>query len=149
MENNLSTFFEQLNRLDPKPDLNRLPDVLVSDAFLKMLCQLPPAKELGASVSQMRVICDKSDVWKALGAMLAYMIKPSTTHAPKNTSGKKRPGAQDLWQAPYLGAVEAFVTGDELMLDAISEISSAALFRYPRCTELSHSFFERLLVGGT
>lgn len=148
MENNLAKFFEQLNRLDLRPDLDCLPKVLGSDAFLTMLCQLPPAKELGASVSQMRVICEKSDVWKALGATLAYMIKPSTTHAPKNKKGKKRAGARDLWQALYLGVVFEFVTGDELMLDAISEISSVALFRYPRCAELSHSFFERLLLAG-
>ena len=138
----------QLNLLDLKPDLNRLPDVLGNDAFLKILCQLQPAKKLEASDSQMRAICGKSDVWKALGATLAYMIKPSTTHAPKNKKGKKRAGSRDLWQAPYLGVVFEFVTGDELMLAAIDEISSVALFRYPRCTELSHSFFERLLLAG-
>jgi hypothetical protein len=64
----------------------------------------------------MRTICAKSDVWKALAAMLAYMIKPSTTHAPKNKKRRPQPpGARDLWQAPYLGVVEVFVTDDELM----------------------------------
>jgi len=85
---------------------------------------------------------------RGLGATLAYMIRPSTTHAPNNKRGKKRPGAADLWQAPYLGAVGGFVTGDELMLDAISEISGAATFRHPRSIEGSDSFFDRLpLVG--
>jgi len=129
---------KQLNLLDLKPDLNRLPEVVGNDAFLKILCQLQPARELGVSLSQMQAIYEKSDVWKALGATLAYMIKPSTTHAPKNKKGKQLPDAQDLWQAPYLGVVEVFVTGDRWMLDAINEISRVALFRYLRCTGLSH-----------
>lgn len=147
-EEKWAKFKAYLNCLNLKPNLDCLPEVLGNDAFLKILCQSPPAEELGVSVSQMRAICEKSDVWKALGATLAYMIKPATTHAPKNKKGKKRPGARDLWQALYLGVVFEFVTGDELMLDAISEISRVALFRCPRRTELSYSFFEHLLLTG-
>jgi hypothetical protein len=95
-------------------------DVVGSEALLKSLCKLRSAEELGVSVSQMRAICGKSDVWKGLGAMLAYMIRLSTTHAPNYRKHKKLPVARDLWQALYLGVVEGFVTGDELMLDAIS-----------------------------
>jgi hypothetical protein len=147
MEDNLARFKVQLNLLDLKPELDVLPDVLGSEALLKVLCKLPPAEDLGASLSQMRAIYGKSDVWKALGAMLAYMIKPSTTHAPNYRKHKKLPGARDLWQAPYLGVVEMFVTGDGLMLDAVSEISRVARFRYHRRTEQSGSFFERLRLG--
>ena len=136
-----------LNCLNLKSNLDCLPEVLGNDNFLKILCQSPPAKELGVSVSQMRGICEKSDVWKAFGGTLAYMIKPSTTHAPKNKKHKRLPGARDLWQAPYLGVVDVFVTGDALMRDAISEISSVVHVRYPRSVELSESFFERLLLA--
>jgi hypothetical protein len=145
-----------LKPLHLKQDLNRLPEVLDNDAFLKILCRLPPAKDLGVTVSQMRSIREKSDVWKALGGTLAYMIKPSTIDAPNYKRSEIRPSAKrkvapdaaDLWQAPYLGVVDVFVTGDFRMLDAISEISSASLVRYRRCTELSNSFFDRLLSAG-
>ena len=149
MDDKWAEFKGQLNLLSLEPDLEDLPKVLGSAAFLKILCKLPPAEKLGASLSQMRDIYGKSDVWKALGAMLAYMIKPSTTHAPKNKKRKQLPGAPDLWQAPYLGVVEVFVTRDELLLDAISEIADVAPFRHPRCTEGSDSFFDRLLSAGT
>ena len=148
MDESWTEFKAELNLLSLEPELDVLPDVVGSEALLKSLCRLRPAEELGVSVSQMHAIYGKSDVWKGLGAMLAYMIKPSTTHAPNYRKHKKLPGARDLWQAPYLGVVEGFVTGDELMLDAISEISSVALFRYPRFTESSDSFFDRFLLAG-
>jgi hypothetical protein len=124
---------------------NLSPEVLGRDDFLKLLCKLPAAIELGVSVAQMRIICGASDVWNALGATLAYIIQLSTTHAPKNKNGKKRPGAQDLWQAPYLGVVEVFVTSDGPMLEAVSKIS--ALLRHPRSVVCTKDFFERLETG--
>jgi len=65
-----------------------------------------------------------------LQATLACMIQLSTTHAPKNKKGKKRPGGADLWQAVYLGVVEIFVARDERMLEAVAGVS--ALLPYPR-----------------
>ncbi len=132
-------FRARLNQLSLQPSFDVLPDVAGSDALLKLLCKLPTADALGVSLSQMRSIYKKSDVWKALGATLAYMIKPSTTHAPKNKKGRRAPDAPDLWQATYLGLVEVFVTDDGPMRDTISEISSAARFRHPRRTEGSDS----------
>lgn len=151
MEENLERFSGQLRQLHLSSNLNRSTEVLNSEPFLKILSQLPRVKDLGLSVPQMRAICEKSDVWKALGATLAYMIKPSTAHAPKYRKRRKRPGARDLWQAAYLGMVEVFVTGDERMFDAVSEISRIARFRFPRCIEMSGmsgTFFACLLSEG-
>ena len=141
--NNMERFIQEIK--PQQPDLTTCylsREVLAREDFLKLLCELPPAKELGVSVSQMRAICEKSDVWKALGATLAYIIGISTTHAPKNIKGSKRPGAEDLWQAPYLGVVEVFVTSDGPMLEAVSKIS--ALLPHPRCILYTKEFFKRL-----
>ncbi len=135
----------QLNSLDLNPAMDHLPAVLGHDAFLEILCKLEPARTLAVSVPQMRVIYGYSDLWKALGATVAYMMKPSTTRAPKNIKGKKRAGAQDLWQIPYLGVVGTFVSGDEPMVEATHEISRVASFRYGRSTQLSDRFFRYLL----
>ena len=128
-----------------QPDLTTCylsPQVLAREDFLKLLCELPAAKELGVSVSQMRTIGEKSDVWKALGATLAYIIGRSTTHASKNIKRRKRPGAGDLWQAPYLGVVEVFVTNDGPMLADIRKIS--AMLPHPRCVVCTKTFLEGL-----
>ena len=55
---------------------------------------------------------------------------------------KKYDESQDLWQAPYLGVVEVFMTSDGPMLEAIAKISS--LLPYPRCVVCTKEFFERL-----
>jgi hypothetical protein len=139
MRDNMERFIQESK--PPEPDLTTCylsPEVPSGEDFLKLLSKLPPANKLGVSVSEMRTICEKSDVWKALGATLAYIIELSTTHAPKN----KRSGAQDLWQAPYLGVVEVFMTSDGPMLEAIAKISS--LLPYPRCVVCTKEFFERL-----
>ena len=146
MGDNWAQFKAELNLLDLRQDLEVSPDVLGSEALLKLLCKLPPAEELGGSLSQMRALYGRSDVWNALGAMLAYMIKPSTTHQPKYKNGKRLPGAPDLWQAPYLGVVDVFVTDDELMLGSISEISGQ--LRRPRWVACTTDFFERLQADG-
>ena len=143
MHDNMERFIQESK--PPEPDLTTCylsPEVLAREDFLKLLCKLPPAEELGVSVSEMRAICEKSDVWKALRATLAYIIELSTTHAPKNINGHRRPGVQDLWQAPYLGVVEVFVTSDGPMLEAIYKIS--ALLPYPRWVVCTKEFFERL-----
>jgi len=67
MDDNLARLKAELNLLDLASDLDVLPNVLGTEALLKMLCKLPPAEELGVSPSQMRDIYGKSDVWKALG----------------------------------------------------------------------------------
>jgi hypothetical protein len=146
MSTNMERFIQENKQ--PQRDLTTRylsPEVLGRDDFLKLLCKLPAAIELGVSVAQMRIICGASDVWNALGATLAYIIQLSTTHGPKNKNGKKRPGAQDLWQAPYLGVVEVFVTSDGLMLEAVSKIS--ALLRHPRSVVCTKDFFECLETG--
>jgi hypothetical protein len=143
MRDNMERFIQE--NKPPRPDLTTcylLPEVLAREDFLDLLCKLPSAKQLGVSIAQMRAICEKSDVWKALGATLACIIELSTTHAPKNIKGRRRPGAQDLWQAPYLGVAEVFVTSDGPMLEAIHKI--AALLPQPRCVVPATGFFERL-----
>ena len=95
------------------------------------------------SVTQMRTICERSDVWKALRATLAFIIELSTTHTPRNRKGHKRPGAEDLWQAPYLGVVEVFVTSDHWMHEAISKI--AEFLPHRRRVLLASEFIERLM----
>jgi hypothetical protein len=143
MRDQMELFIQEIK--PPQRDLTMCylsPEVIFREDFLKCLCQFPPAQELGLSVPQMRSICEKSDVWKALGATLAYIIGISTTHAPKNIKGPRRPGAEDLWQAPYLGVVEIFVTSDGPMLEAISRIST--LLPHPRRVVCTEEFLEPL-----
>lgn len=105
MSDKMDRFIQEIR--PPEPNLTTCylsPEVLAREDFLKLLCMLPPAKELEVSVPDMRAICEKSDVWKALAATLAYIIELSTTHAPKKLDGHKRPGAQDLWQAHISGS---------------------------------------------
>ena len=105
MSDKMDRFIQEIR--PPEPNLTTCylsPEVLAREDFLKLLCMLPPAKELEVSVPDMRAICEKSDVWKALAATLAYIIELSTTHAPKKIDGHKRPGAQDLWQAHISGS---------------------------------------------
>jgi hypothetical protein len=118
------------------------PEILDREDFLRLLCQFPPANELGLSISQIRNICQKSDIWKALRATLACIIDLSTTHAPKKRKRKKRPGGPDLWQAVYLGVVEIFVASDDWMLEAVSGVS--ALLPYPRHTMHTRDFLREL-----
>jgi len=72
----------------------------------------------------------RRDVWKALSGTLAYMLIPSTSHAPKRNRGRKRPGCPDMWQIPYLGVASVFSTSDEWMAEAVAKIST--LLRFPR-----------------
>jgi hypothetical protein len=131
MESNMERFIEENRPCNPDLATSYLSqDTLNSENFLKLLCRSPPFEDLAISVSEMRKFCQNSDVWKAFAAMLAYTIKLWATHAPRNLKGKKRPGGADLWQAVYLGVVEAFVSSDTPMQKAVSEIN--ALLRYPR-----------------
>jgi len=148
MRDNVDRFIEAIK--PSQPDLTTCylsPEVLGGDDFLKILCKLPGAEELQVTVPQMRTICGTSDVWKALAATVAYMIEVSTTHAAKNIQGRRRPVAQDLWQAPYLGVAEVFVTSDEPMLQAVSKIS--AILPHRRGVVSTVDFFEGLLNSAT
>ena len=143
MNGNVERFIEEITPDQRDAITNYLsPEILGREDFLRLLCQLPLAKELGISASQIRDICQKSDIWKALRATLACMIRLSTTHAPKNKKGRKRPGGADLWQAVYLGLVEMFVTSDDWMLEAIAGV--AALLPYPRRTMHTRDFLREL-----
>jgi hypothetical protein len=133
---NMADTFEQfIKEVRPKQRVatNYLaPEILDREEFLRLLCRFPPAKQLDLSVSQVWDICQRSDIWRALRATLAYMIHLSMSYAPKKRGSKKRPGGADLWQAVYLGSVEFFVTSDDRMLESVADIS--ALLPYPRRT---------------
>ena len=145
MDGNIEQFIQAIRPSQPDSTTQYLlPDVLNRDDFLELLCKFPPGKELESSVQQMRIICQRSDVWNALAATLAYIITLSATHAPKNKKGKRRPGARDLWQAPYLGVAEVFVTDDEWMRAAVSSI--AALLANPRMVVSTEDFLSHLQV---
>ena len=147
MDSRLQRFIE-----DIKPPLkdnmtNYLsPEVLEREDFLAVLCKFPTAEQLGLSIDQMRGLCHASDLWRALGATLAYTIQLSTTHAPKrrkkNGQRMKRPGGADIWQTVYLGCVEVFVSGDQWMLEAAAQISH--LLKWPRCTLHTREFIDGL-----
>ncbi len=126
-------------------------EVLEGEDFLNVLCRLPPTRDLGISVPQMRDLCKGSDVWRALGATIEYIIQLATSHSPKNwKQGKhrrKRPDGSDLWQAVYLGVAEVFVTDDAGMLRATSEIDR--ILRYPRCVVHSDDFLNGILQKHT
>jgi hypothetical protein len=144
MDQNVNRFIDQIR--PSKPDLEtkyHSPEIIEGHDFFDILCSFPPAKGLGLSISQMRELCTNSDIWRALGATLAYIVNLSTTHSPKNKKGKKRPGGPDLWQSVYLGAVEVFVTTDTRLLEAVSEISR--LLKYPRCAVDTDTFLSGVL----
>ena len=97
MDRNVERFIEEIRPEQPDTTTNYLsPEILDREDFLRLLCQFPPANELGLSVSQIRNICQKSDIWKALRATLACIMNLSTTHAPKKRKSKKRPGGSRL-----------------------------------------------------
>jgi hypothetical protein len=147
MNDNLNRFVDQVKPNQPDSETRYCtPEVLEREDFLQILCELPPTKHLNLSTSQMRELCDGSDIWKALAATLGYMIELSTTHAPKSKLGKKRPGGPDLWQAVYVGVSEVFVTGDEGLLEAASRVS--ACLRYPRCVISREDFISGILRRG-
>jgi hypothetical protein len=114
--------------------------VLDRDDFLGLLLRYPNIGSLDLSVSDIRALCDKTDVWRAAAATLGYMIELSTKHAPEKRRKKKRPGAADLWQAVYLGTVEIFVTSDTWLLEGTARISSC--MQHPRCIADSDAFLE-------
>lgn len=118
------------------------PDVLASDAFLRCLLMVPPAVELGLTLAQVRDLCGRADIWRALAGALAGVIAQVLTRAPKKKKGRRRPGAPDLWQAVYLGVAEVFVTGDERQLEAVSEVS--VVLKHPRCVVFARDFFAAL-----
>ena len=144
MDDNLNRFIEKTKPPHANPSRRYCtPPVIGRDEFLRLLCQFPPAKELGLSVSHLSQLCQASDIWKALGATLAYMMELSATHAPKSRHGKKRPGGPDLWQTLYLGVSEVFVTGDEGQLSAACTVS--ACLKYPRCVVSTRDFADGVL----
>jgi hypothetical protein len=143
MRDNMERFIQEIRPEQRDATTNYLvPGVLEREDFLRLLSQFPPARDLDLSVSQIRDICRKSDIWKALRATLACMIELSTTHAPKKRNGKKRPGGADLWQAVYLGVAELFVAGDERMLEAVAGVSG--LLPYPRRIVKTRDFLSGL-----
>jgi hypothetical protein len=142
-EANLAQFIEQIK--PPLPDLKTnycSREVLDRDDFLTLLLKFPNIGSLGLSVSEVRTLCEKTDVWSAAAATLAYMIELSTTHARIWKGGRKRPGAADLWQAIYLGTVEIFVSSDRRLVDGLSRISSC--MQHPRCVVDTDAFFEKV-----
>ncbi len=148
MNRSLEEFINAIRPAERKRDTVCLPlEVLEGEAFLNILCQFPPARNLEISVPQMRDLCKRSDVWRALGATLAYIIQLATSHSPTNWKqgkhSRKRPGAPDLWQAVYLGVAEVFVTDDAGMLRATSEIDH--ILHYPRCVVDSSDFLNGIL----
>jgi len=147
MDDNLNRFIEKTKPRQRDPVTRYCTSqVLDRDDFLRILGAFPPAKDLNLSLSQMRELCQSCDVWKALGATLAYMIELSATHAPKNKRGRKRPGGPDLWQTVYLGVSEVFVTGDEGLLKAVSRVS--ACLRHARCVVSAGDLIDGLLRSG-
>jgi hypothetical protein len=122
------------------------PKVLGRDDFVRALCKFSAAQDLDLSPDQMRGLCHFSDVWRALGATLAYIIHLSASHAPKKRKmhgqGIKRPDGADIWQIVYLGCVQVFVTGDRWMLQAATRVSR--LLKHPRCTIYSFDFLKAL-----
>lgn len=147
MDNNLNRFIEKTR--PQQRDLKTrycTSKVLEREDFLQILCELPPTRHLKFSISQMRDLCQVSDIWKAQAAALAYMIELSVRHAPKSKHGKKRPGGPDLWQTVYLGVSEIFVTGDKELLKAASSVS--ACLRYPRCVVSRENFIDGILRNG-
>lgn len=124
MNGNVESFIEEIKPDERDALTNYLsPEVLEREDFVRLLSQFPPVKELALTVPQIHTACQKSDIWKALRATLACMIQLSTTHAPKNKKGKKRPGGADLWQAVYLGVVELFAASDQRMLESVAGVS--------------------------
>jgi hypothetical protein len=147
MDRNLNRFIDEIRPSHADTTTQYCtPQVLEREDFLQILCELPPTKHLNLSTSEVRQLCERSDAWKALGAMFACTIELSTTYAPKSKYGKKRPGGPDLRQAAYLGVVEVFVTGDVRLLDATIRIS--ACLRYPRCVVSSEEFISGALSEG-
>jgi hypothetical protein len=140
-EGNLGRFIEHIK--PPMPDLTTnycSKEVLARDDFLSLLLQFPDISSLSLSVSDMRALSSKATVWSAAAATVAYMIELSTTHTPKSKGKKKRPGAADLWQAVYLGAVEIFVSSDQWFSGALAKISSC--MQHPRCVVDTSDFLE-------
>ncbi len=145
MDQNLEGFIDKIKPPSKDEATNYLsPIILERSDFLSSLCQFPPARKLNLSPAQMRELCRASDIWRALGATLAYIIQLSTTHSPKwrkvNSKRIRRPGGPDIWQTVYLGCVEVFVTGDTWMLEAAAAVSS--LLKWPRCTVHSLDLIE-------
>jgi hypothetical protein len=72
MDNNLNRFIEKT-----KPQRRDVrirycsPKVLEREDFLRILCEVPPTRHLKLSISQMRDLCQASDLWKAQAAALA------------------------------------------------------------------------------
>jgi len=144
-ESNLERF--RLSVEEPEPDGTRYhsPAILETDAFLGLLLTFPPAVELGLSLAQVRELCERVDVWRALAGTLGYILTQIKSRAPARQGSRKRPGAADLWQAVYLGVAEVFVTSDVRQREAVSEISG--VLRYPRCVVETADFFEGIEVG--
>jgi hypothetical protein len=147
MNSNMESFLQGIKPPLRDAATNYLkPEVLERDDFLSDLCKFQTAQELGLSVPQMRELCHSSDMWRSLGATLAYIIQLSTAHAPKrrkiNSKRAKRPDGADIWQIAYLGCVQVFITGDRWLLEAATEVSR--LLKHQRCTIYSFEFLNAL-----
>ena len=146
LDGNLERFRAAVEPPEPTATRYDSPAVLDSDAFLRLLLTLPPAVELGLSLPQVRELCERSDVWRALAGSLGVVLYEVLSRSPKRKNGHKRPGASDIWQAVYLGVAEVFVTGDERQLEAVSKVSP--VLRHPRCVVSALEFFAGLETDG-
>ena len=144
LEDNLERFRVEVQPDEPSSTHFCSPEVLDSDAFLRCLLELPFVAEIGLTLAQVRDLCARTDIWRALAGALASVIGQVMTRAPKKRKGRKRPGASDLWQAVYLGVVEVFVSGDERQIEAIREAS--AVLKHPRCVVLTSEYFADLVA---
>jgi len=144
-ERNLERFRLSVEAPEPEGTRYHSPEILGTDAFLRLLLTLPPAVELRLSLAQVRELYERVDVWRALAGTLGYILTQIKSRSPEYQGNHRRPGAADLWQAVYLGVAEVFVTRDKRQREAVSEISG--VLRYPRCVVHPDDFFEGVEAG--
>jgi hypothetical protein len=139
MDGNMNRLIDEVKPTKPDPTTRYCSaEMFDREDFLQTLCELPFAKPLNISISEMRELCRSSDIWKSLGTTLGYIIELSTTHAPKWPLGKKRTGGPDVWQLVYLGVAEVFVTRDTNQLEAARNVSKC--LGSPRCAVSPEDF---------
>lgn len=141
-EDNLERFRAALEPPEPSRTRYHAQEIIGLDGFRRLLLELPPSVELGLSLSQVRDLCDRSDIGRVMAGTLGAVITQVMGRSPKRKSGHKRPGASDLWQAVYLGVTEVFVTSDERQLEVVGEVS--AVLTYPRCVVHTTEFLAGL-----
>jgi predicted nucleic acid-binding protein len=145
LDRNHERFLKEIRPELPDPKTRYYsPELLRTEPFLKLLSTVPAAQELRLSTPQIAKLTAEVDVWRALAGTMGYIITQSTSHSPKTSQGRSRPGGPDMWQVVYLGVAEAFVSGDERLLEAAREVSKT--FRYPRCVISTRDFLDGITV---